>query len=717
MYRLKPMTSIIVSVVLFISIVSCSDSHETPIINFSERSDGTYFSSDVCLIQANNNVNRELDFVFSYKESTKVISYNVDMKEEGRSYYSIIDVNSLEEKEIEAAIGNPTDYISVADNVFLLSGNHLFSLDIINGKINAVTSDEYSGNSKLIRKTDGFALYSNYEITNFDFEGNKQDSFYIKTDSLLHFSYPVLFSDKKVYLVHDECPIVSFYEYDISSSQEKYICSNVDIGFRYSQFYGNWIVDEIGINHLILDERVVQNVTKWNDIDVRPPTATIEKEKTLFIGDHNVFYEVYEYINGSIELLKFKHDTFFENVSSRETMVIGGYGVTDDPSIQWAVYLFNTSQNEYRAILDEYNLKYPHSNTQEAAIARANMIEDFSAGDAPDIFYGFDFDYQNWGVAGMVIDLMPYLQRDDLLPDITESVYSVIENNGTCYQLFPAYSITGYFGKSEYFDCNNASIYTCMNISDMTGIPLYCQLYAYNVADMTLRYEVEEVANNRNLMSQDRIRDVIEYALKYGVSYDYMLTQRASLENVRSDEFLLAREEVFTINNYSEMLAEVGDDSLRYIGFPFVDDSSHVINPVGCVAISSSANDYDACWQFISNLMNPTIQRIMVANGTIPVNKEILNEYLTCASSHELIVDEIEQYYSVLLLYDEVPNQYVVSFREMVDSIDTVAIVDWGLFNLISEEINSYYIEGRDVDSIAVSLYSRYQLYMDENYS
>lgn len=54
--------------------------------------------------------------------------------------------------------------------------------------------------------------------------------------------------------------------------------------------------------------------------------------------------------------------------------------------------------------------------------------------------------------------------------------------------------------------------------------------------------------------------------------------------------------------------------------------------------------------------------------------------------------------------------------NESIDSIDSVISYDWGLYNIICDEIDSYYIQGKSEDEIAKTLQSRIDLYVAENY-
>ena len=50
----------------------------------------------------------------------------------------------------------------------------------------------------------------------------------------------------------------------------------------------------------------------------------------------------------------------------------------------------------------------------------------------------------------------------------------------------------------------------------------------------------------------------------------------------------------------------------------------------------------------------------------------------------------------------------------MIEAVDTVQYFDWGLADIIDDEVNSYFIQNKPVDENAQSLYSRIELYLSE---
>ena len=51
-----------------------------------------------------------------------------------------------------------------------------------------------------------------------------------------------------------------------------------------------------------------------------------------------------------------------------------------------------------------------------------------------------------------------------------------------------------------------------------------------------------------------------------------------------------------------------------------------------------------------------------------------------------------------------------------VNNVDSIRTLDWGVFNIIYEEIASYEYQDKTVEEIAQAICSRLEVYVDENY-
>ena len=71
--------------------------------------------------------------------------------------------------------------------------------------------------------------------------------------------------------------------------------------------------------------------------------------------------------------------------------------------------------------------------------------------------------------------------------------------------------------------------------------------------------------------------------------------------------------------------------------------------------------------------------------------------------------------YRTYLCQDEISADTAEDFYKMIESVDSVLYFDWGIADIIDDEVSSYFNQNKPVDEIAESLYSRIELYLSEN--
>ena len=119
--------------------------------------------------------------------------------------------------------------------------------------------------------------------------------------------------------------------------------------------------------------------------------------------------------------------------------------------------------------------------------------------------------------------------------------------------------------------------------------------------------------------------------------------------------------------------------------------------------------------EFIRKLILPDIQKKVVQSGNIPVRNEVLEMMYQSAMDPNSVIDEDMRRF--VLDKSAVSEETIEEHKRMIDSIDTIRTMDWGAYNIICEEIASYYTQDRSVEQIADTLDARLSLYVQENYS
>ena len=410
-----------------------------------------------------------------------------------------------------------------------------------------------------------------------------------------------------------------------------------------------------------------------------------------------------------------------ENNVNKKVITIGGYGVDFSVAIKWAVYRFNTSQNEYRVFLDDYWNEYAYGSGIEAQSQIAKLIKHFSEGGAPDIFYGANFDYRYMYNAGLVTDMMPFMEKDpdfstdDLLPSIKDTIVK----NGACYQIFPAFYFDGDFGRKADFGDENITYKMVDDLAQKKNIPVRGEMEAAEYADQIIRYSLGDLVDNStgaHIVSEEQLKEIVEYSVKYGISFGGIENSIADMDTVHKGLHLTCRR-TYLGNLYD--LADIEsslNDSFVYLGFPSINGSARAAQTDGLVAISSDSKYKEACWQLIKYMLTDEVQEIEIIYGNNPVINTVFEDHCKYAAHPDSVSDNEVVWKSIVRGKKAVPDRIISDYREMVLSINSVISYDWGLYNIICDEVNAYYYQNKSPEAIAKTFQSRLDLYVSENY-
>ena len=65
---------------------------------------------------------------------------------------------------------------------------------------------------------------------------------------------------------------------------------------------------------------------------------------------------------------------------------------------------------------------------------------------------------------------------------------------------------------------------------------------------------------------------------------------------------------------------------------------------------------------------------------------------------------------------ESVKQEIIDAYLEIISSADTIETQDYGIYDIICDEINSYYTQSRSPEQIVTTLDQRLTLYCQENY-
>lgn len=596
--------------------------------------------------------------------------------------------------------------------------NKEYVIDINNGSI--ISEEAGSDNTiGFYPITDGLVKLTKNSIIRYSENGDETGRADISSINRVGYSKPFYEKDGKYYLVEDNISRFDFYEVDFEDGNINHVLENSVISESYPDISGDLVFSDRGVYQIDYDAEALIPVTEWSYVDIKPAHKTTTSEENISYG-FGRFGKLYTYNDYEIELI------IFNNIPSdiyanRIPLTIGGYGAASSLAVSWAVYEFNTSQDEYRVYLDDYWSTHPYNSGVDAQAQTAELIQYFNDGNAPDIYYGTNFDYRYMYNAGLVANMLPLMENDpdfnadDLLPSIRDTII----RDGVCYQFFPAFIFNGNFGLRSVFEDNDDVTYKMLDsLAAENGLSIRGDCRSSDNADEILRYPLGDLidrSSGAHLVSIEELREVVDYSIRNGIPSSSMPNNIAELETVHDGSYLICRSFLRNVYELSFFESRL-NDSFIYLGFPSIYGSAHAADPDGLVAISADTPYQEACWQFLKCMLSNEVQQIEIGRGQNPVMSDVLDDFCQYAADPDTVPEDEIIWKSIVNGQDPVPEWIISDYRSMVYSIDSVISYDWGLYNLICDEIDSYDLQERSVDVIAESLQSRLDLYVSENY-
>ncbi|MBQ5968049.1 MAG: extracellular solute-binding protein [Clostridiales bacterium] len=565
--------------------------------------------------------------------------------------------------------------------------------------------DAYS----LVPISDGFVVAGTKTLSRFDKDGNLLKS--METGFPLYIDADSFFEDNgRFYAIEEEdMGRYVYHEVDFETGKCPALARSGDIGISGSP-QGKFFFNPNGEYRVDLANMRVELLADYNCIDICPPKYDLSTPAGYLKIDDDRFAVTYEYRDNTTEVLLCSYDPSIDR-SDMTPIKIGGFGIFNDEILKWVVYEFNTSQDEYRVVLEEYGDRFEGLTPDDRRKATLNLTQYFNEGNAPDIYYGTRFDYAYMGRNGMVIDMSKYMKEDGLSGLTDTANRLMIDGSGACYQLFSGYTMMGYsIQDSVASSVSDTSLFTLYQYAKENEI-LYSMSDASDIVDTAIRYNFADLwgayDGNRKITQQE-LTELISIATSLPVSHFHF----AGREDVVNGTVLMCSETIWCAISDDER--DSSYDEFTFIGYPSISGSVHMAEPTCCLAISTTADDQEACWNVLSMLLSEEAQKQTMMGGRIPVTKNMLDTFCECCLHPDQIQDEVLKKH--FEKKKAVSQEAVDRFLKDISSADTVQTFDWGVFDIIYDEVNTYYSQSRSPEQIAESLETRLTLYMQENY-
>ena len=398
------------------------------------------------------------------------------------------------------------------------------------------------------------------------------------------------------------------------------------------------------------------------------------------------------------------------NLGDRTVLTIAGDNAVSDTGLAMAAYQYNMAQDKYLVNVEDWGNDYRWNTAAEAEMRNLRLIKRLQDGNAPDIIYGDNIDLNSFGKMGLVIDLMPYIGKSSVInrDGLNDHLYDLMTKNGKCYQLFNGYSLEGFLGQQLTGDCSGMDFYT----NDSNQANLMFRYSSVDLLDYMLGYPLANLASSDGFISDEQAAEAVRLSTTLGLS-----SQEVPSDVVMADESITVRYGSF--GSVNSLLQAGKNGSFVYYGFPSYGGSTYCIAPVGLTAISASSKNPDACFEFLEYLYSYETQMAVLSSGRFPMNDDVYNKYIDSMMNPGAIAadDHLMRMFAAALGGQMVSPGFKDSLNIAVNSVNMVKCIDFSVYKILTNEVNSYYQHGKTPEEVGASLRSRLKVYVDENYT
>ena len=306
-----------------------------------------------------------------------------------------ITADNLEYSRVSFEVGDerPNHYVNIGDKIVSIStvGTSIISSE--DGSLIAEVANDINPLSADVAEA-GYVIEYSDHITIYSSDGEELSRVNGDFGYYSNYSDSYFEVDGKSYLVACSGVEYDYYAIDFDTGYCNYLFNNNDLGVDFWDCYGQFVFNDIGEYYVDPLSRSTILLAEWNNINSRPGGNEYAGNRYYYTFGNDLFVKAYIDSDNTTAIQIYEYDNTID-YSDREIITVGGIGMFQDTAINLAVYEYNTSQDEYRIQLVEFE------NEAESAVEElernSRLISDFNSGNAPDIFYGNNFDYGYFG--------------------------------------------------------------------------------------------------------------------------------------------------------------------------------------------------------------------------------------------------------------------------------------------------------------------------------
>lgn len=447
----------------------------------------------------------------------------------------------------------------------------------------------------------------------------------------------------------------------------------------------------------------------------------------FFAGDGNGHYALaYSDNNGNYQVLTLaKAD---EDVYKNKTTLTLGCSYADS-QIKSQVIAFNRKSDKYRINITQYSSTDDSDDTYGGPINKLLL-----SGDIPDmLLLDTGVDYTSYAQKGLFEDLDSYFGNDGPQDtDYLTNVFDACRTDGKLYILPTNFAVDFLAGKqADFGDATGTTTDQIEAVAKKHGIAVGNSMGSYVTSDTVLQQTVMMTLSNyvdfdsgKCSFDSDQFKKLLEFASQFPqeIKDDSYIV---SNDGLRDGTQVVMPYGLSSFDDYNDIITGYVGEPTAFMGYPSDGTIGPVIQVQTEIAMSSSSENKDGCWEFMQYLISDDATDGNVSYG-FPVNVKRLEKLEQESTQKKYYQDENgqrqEEERSVYVGDQDIPEDPLTQeeaeacMNLLKSTTESVPVMmDNSIFTIISEETGAYFSGQKSADDVAKTIQSRVNIYINEN--
>ena len=324
-----------------------------------------------------------------------------------------------------------------------------------------------------------------------------------------------------------------------------------------------------------------------------------------------------------------------------------------DYNIQQQIVDFNKTSDAYRIVVKDYS-EFNTNDDYSAGLTKLNT--EIMSGVIPDMFLTENLPVERYAAKGILTDLYELIDSDSELTreSFVPQIIKACETDGKLYELPASFMVNTAFGLSKVVD--GYDVWNVAAVQDaMTKLQEDAYVFDYYTTQATVMGNC--VSNNLSAFvnwqtgecsfDSEGFIALLNFAKTFPAEFDWEAYDSEhsgeyvdDATQMKNGQKLLEQAWLYGFEDYLYSMSQFGDTDITFVGYPSEDGTSnHLFSTSQTFAISTTCQNKDVAWNFLSQLVREDYQ-----SGdnvwNFPVNQAAFDAKMKEAMTEEYQTDE-----------------------------------------------------------------------------